>query len=660
MSELKYRPDIDGLRAIAVLSVVMFHAGVQAFSGGFCGVDIFFMISGYLITSIIEKEICLGNFSIVTFYERRVRRILPAFFAVAVFSSIMAFVLMLPNDFESYSKSLIASALSGSNILFWRESGYFDSSSELKPLLHTWSLGIEEQFYIILPIFLLAIPRKSKWHLGWCITLIALVSFAASVWGTEHKPDATFYLAPTRAWELSLGALLALNVIPAIHHQYLREIVALSGWVLIAFGVMMLTPDSTFPGINALLPCVGAALIIHAGSGGQSAVGRLLSWRPFLLIGLISYSLYLWYWPLLVFAKYYAVRPLTPIETMIVLLLAVAVSIASWHFVERPFRKRKKMISRRAVFVGGIAITLVAAAFGFAVLLAEGWPSRFSDDVLKLANGALDQSASSMGCMEKNRLWSDSGEFCFIGQKESDPSFIVLGDSHADALMPGVDLVARKRGKKGVHAAFTSCAPLDGISIRHFEEDLKCVEFRNKMLAFTERSSSIQNVVLIARWSVYSEGTRYGRDDVGPKIFLDDEKNQGVGNHEDFLIGIERTVMRMRRANKQVFIVFSVPEVGLNVPSNSSRNLLFGHNMDIRPKITDFFERNKYVAAVMDRMALQYGVHVIYPHSILCGTGSYCSTIKDGKSLYADDDHLNVFGAEVVSAIFEPIFKHST
>ncbi|MDD2775820.1 MAG: acyltransferase family protein [Gallionella sp.] len=660
MSQLKYRPDIDGLRAIAVVVVVLFHAGFSSLSGGFTGVDIFFVISGYLITGIIAKEIRLGTFSIISFYERRIRRILPAFFVVAVVSSIMAFYLMLPQDFAGYGKSLIASALSGSNILFWREAGYFNSSGELKPLLHTWSLGVEEQFYIFFPLFLLLLSRYSKSNWGVWIIPLALISFVASIWGVEHRPDATFYLAPTRAWELSLGALLALNVIPVIHRHYLRELIAFAGLVLIVFGVLTLTPSSSFPGMNALFPCLGAALIIHAGSNGQSVVGHLLSWRPFVLIGLTSYSLYLWHWPLLVFAKYYIVRPLTSVEASILVVIAFVAAVASWHFVERPFRKRKKIFTPRFVFLGGAFFTLVLIIFGIATVHTQGFPNRVPGAVKLLASGELDVSASSRACMDKNRQQAKKDEFCHIGSGDVKPNFVVLGDSHASALMPGFDFAAKKYGQAGVHAAMASCAPLDGVELQHYEEDLKCVEFRDKTLDYIEKTAEIESVVLVARWPVYSEGTRYGKDDSGPTLVLMDEKKQAFGNHEVFSTGLERTVSRLRRANKKIFILYSVPEIGWNVPSTSARNLLFGQNMDIRPKVADYIERNKYVKSVIERISSQYGARVIYPSTLLCGTESSCSIIIGGRSLYVDDDHLSVFGAQFISVLFAPIFNKAT
>jgi len=655
VSELRYRPDIDGLRAVAVLAVVLFHAGISSISGGFVGVDVFFVISGFLITTIIVKEIRRGDFSLTVFYERRIRRILPAFFVVMLFSAVVAYSLLLPQDFENFGKSLVAASLSASNLLFWRESGYFDSMAELKPLLHTWSLGVEEQFYLFFPLLLMFIARffKQRWTL-W-IVLIAFSSLLLSAWGAKHKPSATFYLLPTRAWELALGGLLAMGAIPAIHQRHWREIEALTGFLLIAWGIGTLTPESAFPGLNALYPCLGAALVIHAGSSGPSMVGHVLSWHPLVLIGLISYSLYLWHWPLLVFTKYYLIRPLTTLETSTVVASSFVAAIASWHFVERPFRKHKEKISRRAVFAGGVVATAVAVLFGSMMVLMQGVPGRLPDDVVKLVEGAKDVSARSQACMEQNKRWNEGDPLCKIGVETGPPSFIVLGDSHAGALIPGIDKAAQEHGRTGWHAAMPSCPPLDGVSNRNDETGLKCLKFRDGILKLIESTPEITSVILIARWPVYAEGTRYGTDDAGPKPVLVDQFNVGLSNREIFKLGLERTVSRLLLAKKKVYVVYSVPEIGRNVPSTSARFRLMESSADIRPTVLEFEQRNAFVKEVIQGLAAQNKVSVLYPHDLLC-TGGYCSVVAEGRSLYSDDDHLSVFGAEKIRRMYAPFF----
>ena len=307
----KYRPDIDGLRAVAVLPVVLYHAGYKAFSGGFVGVDIFFVISGFLITSILTEDIQRGGFSLASFYERRLRRIFPPLFVMAACCLVVAFVLYPPDHLLRFGKSLIAMTFFVSNLFFWREApggGYFAEtgrSFDTDALLHTWSLSVEEQFYVFFPWALYALHRWAR-HREFAVLSAAIVfSFALSAWGLERAPAATFYLLTTRSWELLLGAVAAKWILRFPETRWLRETLSIIGVGLIAYAVFCFTKDTPFPGPNAIFPCVGAFLIIFAGMGGPSSVGAVLSTRPAVSIGVISYSLYLWHWPLIAFLKYF-------------------------------------------------------------------------------------------------------------------------------------------------------------------------------------------------------------------------------------------------------------------------------------------------------------------------------------------------------------------
>ena len=337
---LKYRTDIDGLRAIAVLAVLLFHIGVEPFSGGYVGVDIFFVISGYLITSIIVREIKGGNFSIVKFYERRFRRILPALTVVMASSLAFGVLLLHPKHLYDLGWSSIAASLFSSNILFYLESGYFAESAELKPLLHTWSLAVEEQYYIFFPVLLILIAKiDSKKYARWLIPL-ALVSFTLCIVGMEFNVSGTFYLIPTRTWELLTGSLLAINIFPGTKCQYVRNFLSITGFLMMAFSIFVYTPATNFPGIAAAIPTIGAALIIYSGIGGRSLVGRFLSLKPLVFIGLISYSLYLWHWPVIVYTKYYSIVELTNFEISVMLCFIFALSVFSWHYIEKTVQKK--------------------------------------------------------------------------------------------------------------------------------------------------------------------------------------------------------------------------------------------------------------------------------------------------------------------------------
>src|SRR5438045_534304 len=362
-----YRPDVDGLRGIAVVPVVLYHYGVPGFGGGFVGVDVFFVISGYLITELIYAEMRAGRFSIVHFYERRIRRIFPALFALLFFVTIAASVLLFPRDLRQYAKSLWATAVFGSNFSFWRQAGYFDTAADLKPILHTWSLAVEEQFYLVWPAILFGLVylgrAVSRWRMIVVICTILVLSLAESVRELQSAPTAAFYLLPSRMWELMLGAVLAVADLPRTGSLMIRNALATAGLVLIAWAVCTYNADTPFPALAAVAPCLGAALLIYTGEEGGTAPSRILSTGFLVFVGLISYSLYLWHWPLYVFARYYIDRPLSPPLAITLMLVSVLLGWLSYRFVEQPFRARKAFFSGRRLFaMAGAAIAFATAA----------------------------------------------------------------------------------------------------------------------------------------------------------------------------------------------------------------------------------------------------------------------------------------------------------
>ncbi|HJR21579.1 MAG TPA: acyltransferase, partial [Dongiaceae bacterium] len=331
---MPYRADIDGLRAVSVIAVVLYHAGVPLAGGGYVGVDVFFVISGFLITSLILHEQAAGAFSLIDFYHRRVRRILPALFAMMSACAAAGWFLLAPADYIKLGKSIVGATLSVSNFYFWRDAGYFDTPAAEKPLLHTWSLGVEEQFYLVFPLFLILVARHVP-HARLPLTaLLCAASFAAGAIGAFRDPVEAFYLPHARLWELMVGALLAMGALPAPGNARLRSGAALLGLGLIAMPVLLYSHDTTFPGIAALPPVLGAALVIWSGMGGSSMAGRALATRPLVFLGKISYSLYLWHFPLLAFGFYLTLGDLGRLDTAVLLGFALLISMLSWRFVE--------------------------------------------------------------------------------------------------------------------------------------------------------------------------------------------------------------------------------------------------------------------------------------------------------------------------------------
>ncbi|MEZ5479762.1 MAG: acyltransferase [Thiolinea sp.] len=373
---MHYRKEIDGLRALAVVPVILFHAGLSAFSGGFVGVDIFFVISGYLITSIIINELDAGHFTIAGFYERRARRILPALFFVMLVSLPFAWWILLPHELEAFARSMIAVVIFASNLLFWQESDYFATDSELIPLLHTWSLAVEEQYYVLFPLLLWGVWKLGLRRVALIIGSIALLSLGLAEWGWRHDAAANFYLLPSRAWELMAGAGCALYLYrhPPPTGQ-LAQGASLLGLLLILFSIVWLDESVPFPSVYALPPVIGTALIILF-AHGSSWTGRLLSLPLLVSIGLISYSAYLWHQPMFAFARLYWLEP-GLITLLSLALLAFVLAWISWRFVERPFRDRSHF-SRRQIFLmallAGIAFILLALSW----IALQGVPARFN------------------------------------------------------------------------------------------------------------------------------------------------------------------------------------------------------------------------------------------------------------------------------------------
>ena len=363
---MNYRREIDGLRALAVLPVILFHAGFETFSGGFVGVDVFFVISGYLITTIILAELEQGKFSIVNFYERRARRILPALFLVMLVCIPFALMWFFTNQLKDFSQSLVAVSVFASNILFWHESGYFDTAAELKPLLHTWSLAVEEQYYVLFPLFLMLFWKLGKRWILLTLGLLFVVSIVVAQWLAYAEPGAAFYLLPTRGWELLIGAFAAFYLSKANPKEFGKGLSELGGWLgvaLILYAVFAYSKATPFPGLFALVPTLGAVLIILF-ANQKNTVGKFVGNKIFVGVGLVSYSAYLWHQPLLAFFKYRNNGDLDKISASIIIVATFALAVLSLRYIETPVRTKKILVTRSALFVSSISAILFFIAVG--------------------------------------------------------------------------------------------------------------------------------------------------------------------------------------------------------------------------------------------------------------------------------------------------------
>jgi peptidoglycan/LPS O-acetylase OafA/YrhL len=450
IKHMKYRPEIDGVRALAVLPVILFHAGFTAFSGGFIGVDIFFVISGYLITSIILKDLESGTFSFWEFYERRARRILPALFFVIICSIPFALMWLMPNELRAFSKSIVAVSFFVSNIFFWRQSGYFDTAAELKPLLHTWSLAVEEQFYIFFPIAIVTLWRFGRKNVVTAVALVALISLALSEYSWRHYPSFNFYWLPTRSWELAAGSLCAFVT---VKQKAIRDdLLSFAGLAAIAFAIFYFDKTTPFPSLYALIPVLGTCGIILFARQG-TIVGSLLSLKACVGIGLISYSAYLWHQPLFAFAR---IRSLSEPPWQLMLLLAgcsLVLAYFSWRYIEMPARRRgsSSILTRQGVLACSAIAAAALALFGFVGNFYKGFPDRFSPLPLASSDqfslpyidkGYCFYSLESISALEVG----EKGLSCDLGADVGQPPKILLfGDSLAAQWEPFWDTLSKKK-----------------------------------------------------------------------------------------------------------------------------------------------------------------------------------------------------------------------
>jgi len=650
MSNFRY--DINGLRAIAVIVVVLFHFDVGFISGGFAGVDVFFVISGYLMTRIIFRELEKGTFSIFKFYVARANRIIPSLVIVCLVLLVIGWFILPPLEYKALGKHVASSVIFLSNVIYFRESGYFDTGSNSKWLLHTWSLSVEWQFYILYPIFLVFCKRfffKTKLKL--LILIGTIVGLVISIYITSVSPNSAYYLLLTRAWEMMFGALAFLYPLKKSLQRH-RVIIETAGVVLIAFSFSFISKENAWPGFLALIPVFGAFLIILSNNQNSMFTNNIL----FQNIGTWSYSIYLWHWPVVVFGYYLAV----PNWIYFGLPLSILLGWINYIYIERInfrlFYSWKELLKIKPFYM-----VLILAMMSTYIFVNEGFLSRLDENKLNI----FEYNSNLVSNLpEEIRYLRDQCEVGYMDDKcnrftEDSPDAIILGDSHAQAIVNSIYDSALRSGLQGniINSSAFGCIPIRGV-IHSDAERSNCSLFNRKNYNYLKNKYINTPVIIIARLNLYPFGFNENGDVKKPYIFFENESNFS----ESYLLTFKRNFISSMcelSANRQVYILKPVPEFSFNVPNEMLKNrmLKYGDRLINMPD-SEYVMRNKYISMVLKSTIENCrNVNIIDGNDVFKEKDFY-SPYKKELPLYVDSNHLNPAGSKLLSKYFDKVWKN--
>lgn len=661
---MPYRADIDGLRAVAVLSVVLYHFGLPWLGGGFTGVDVFFVISGFLIGGILWREYeAEGRIRLGAFYLRRFRRLAPAFFLMALVTAALSAALLLPFEFREFGKSLIAATVYLSNVLFFRQEGYFDTGAETKPLLHTWSLAVEEQFYIFLPLLILALARNRRLLLMALVTIWA-ASLASSILATPSQPGAAFYLFPFRAWELLSGVLLAIWGLETGRVWRGHPVLSWTGLALVLGAAVLVPAGPLFPGLLAIVPVLGAALLIGSGTG-DNPVNRALSHPAALFFGRISYSLYLWHWPVLVLSLYLRGEYAGPAEALCWAALSVVLAWLSWRFVETPMRRAR--LPGIAVFAGTAMASAATLAIGAWLYLGDGLAGRFGPAARPHIAASADFLQDWSRCTTPSSGPLMGIETCPIGP-EGAPQVLVWGDSHVRAFKEGLDLAAHEAGVPGLIVWRAGCPPLFGLrkteSAATPAQDHACTQANLQIRQALPALEGLQRIALIGRWTYYAQGSGIGLD-AGNTItlFPADAPTPAEAPQSQIVAAAARaTVEDLRQTGVQVIALRQPPEIPNYDSRRAAREAAHAGWPLAQTPVTDpdmpraaLAQRVSEAEAPWRALAEAGEIAFIDTWPRFCDAEA-CHALQGGTGWYFDNNHITNTAARALRDLFAPVF----
>ena len=649
---MQYRPEIDGLRAVAVMPVILFHAGFSFFSGGYVGVDVFFVISGYLITSILISEREKGTYTLLGFYERRARRILPALFFVLICTIPFAWRWIPPDPFEDYARSLSYAALFISNIHFLEKSSYFDVGAEMRPLLHTWSLAVEEQYYLLFPLVLWALGHFARAKFLLVFLILSALSLGLAEWGWRNYPSENFYFSPSRLWELLAGSICAALLFG--REQMRSQWGAMLGLLLILGSVVFYDESIPFPSVYTVVPVLGTALIIlFAGQG--TWVARLLSVRGMVGIGLISYSAYLWHQPLLVFARIRSVTEPSLMLTGALALLSLILAYLTWRFIETPFRRRRVFAGRKPLLTASVVGILAFAGFGTWGDQTKGLPFRVENKL----QGQQAEWQSQLYRIRRTDACTDgesAGEIGLCGVYEAEAPtgrVAVLGDSHAQSILPAFEGLAQNADVTVLRGIRAACPPILGVYLAQGGAEAVICHNLTQHMANQVITQDIGTVFIASRWSLYASGDYSGAEtDFALSLTPEARVETAQDRRDSFEYGLDRTVAFYRDAGIRVVLIRQVPQQWVLPENILLQAVLQGLDDDeSRAKFrSSFIERARhdalvaYADEVLTRTAQRHGAETLSLTEEFVVDDAYAWFLDD-TVLYRDSDHLSTDGA---------------
>lgn len=631
---LAYRADVDGLRAVAVMLVLVFHFNLfGSGKAGFIGVDVFFVISGYLITSIIRRQLDLGHFALGTFYVNRIRRLAPPLFLVLALTFAAGVLLLFPNNLNELARQVLSSQLYVANVYYWQNINYFNLRADNVWLLHTWSLAVEEQFYLLYPLGLLLVHRYARRFFWPAIAACLVLSFALNLHFVKTKPELTFYLLPTRAWELLAGALLPWVATRLRGGRLTAELLGLAGIVFIALGIALYGPEVKFPGYFALLPVLGACCLILAGEQDQrqGSVSRFLAAAPVVYIGQISYSLYLVHWPINVFAKHLLEDDYSFAWRFSMFLLSIALAALIYIVAEKPFRNRTVLKTTRPLlgtYAAGLMATVLACV---AIQATAGWPSRFPADAMRFAAYEKDRPPELPACEFSGQPIPLDRPECRLGDRKATPTWLVFGDSHAWAARAAFDKWLAQKGEAGVFMFRNSCPPLLGV---HLWQDVRgnCFGLNQSVEKLLSEQAGLKNVVLVSTWRQAIESA------------LTDTPGKPLTEAESvalFQSRFDATVTRLRALDKRIHIWEPVPGArGESVPLDLAKAAMGkGTASELELLRSEYQSTYGFFFEALARQRAQIAA-TFSPSAALCGTGRCRVLTPEGVPLYFDNAHI--------------------